>query len=314
MTALLTATPVVRRIDNAVDSGLYTVDTALVLPSAANTIGKQYTVINQAASTGRVLLQASDGSLIKAVLPGTSTLVTPAQDAPTTSTQWTLLSADPTGLNAPQATAITLTATSPEEIYISSPTGAVTQVLPTTGVVAGKKFRLIVAGATLTNTVTLQSSSTGTIDIIGGSGFIQVQALIANPTTPAHWKVIDVYETAVSVFALQGATSAPNLTSNIQRRNKQVTISVDGTGSLTKDGTNSALLIGGVTTRFQPTGTQYMSVTGIVNNANTPLVMFMNASGNLGLYSISAGAASNFPATQTQIGTSNKYVFIYDLL
>lgn len=101
-----------------------------------------------------------------------------------------------------QATAWTLTADSPEDLYISSPAAPITQALPTTNVKAGKRFRLTVAGATETNYVALQSSGANEIDRIGGTGYILVQALQDAPTTAAHWKVMQLEENSNTIAAV----------------------------------------------------------------------------------------------------------------
>lgn len=68
--------------------GAVTVDTVVQMPSAANMIGKTYTIINPVTSTANLLVQASDGSLIRTVYPGCPGQITPNTDAPTTASQW----------------------------------------------------------------------------------------------------------------------------------------------------------------------------------------------------------------------------------
>lgn len=216
-------------------------------------------------------------------------------------------------LNPAQATAFSLSATSPEYIYISSPTSAINQDLPTTNVTAGQLFRLIVTGATSTNTVTLRSSNADTIDIIAGSGYILVQALQAAPTAAAHWKVLDVYEEASYIFTSTGLTSNQTLTFNFTRHNKRVTVSFDGVGSRTKDGSNGPIRFGAIASRFTPIRTQANVIYGL-NTTAAPLAAWVRPTSYIDFYPFnSSGAASNFSAGQTPIGFADTYTITYDL-
>lgn len=85
MTILNTAT-LVRRVDSQVELLSPTVNTALILPSTPNMVGKVWTVVN--SGTANVLVQAADASLVRTVYPSTTGQVTPNTDAPTTAAQW----------------------------------------------------------------------------------------------------------------------------------------------------------------------------------------------------------------------------------
>lgn len=153
-----------------------------------------------------------------------------------TAPDWDVIgTGDLSGLNPTQNTAFTLTFTSPEDVYIGTPASAINQDLPTTSVLAGQRFRIIVAAATSTNTVTIRSSSTATVETIGGAGVVHVQALIDTPTTAAHWKVLSVYEEAThaTTFGGNGAGSGASSSVNVlfRRVNKQVTMSIPNTGT-----------------------------------------------------------------------------------
>lgn len=148
------------------------------------------------------------------------------------------------GLNAPQAIAHVLTDESPHAIYISSPVSAVYQDLPSTGVIAGQSFRLIVVGGSLANYVALRSSAGNEIDRIGGSGFILVQALQDVPTSNAHWKVLDVDEkcTHSTTFSWDGGGStSSSINIRLNRRLAMVSLAIE-TPCTATTGTNSALL------------------------------------------------------------------------
>lgn len=85
MTTLNALTPTIQ-VKSQVELLSPTVDTAFLLPSAANLVGKIFTFVN--SGTAKILVQASNGSLVRTVYPSTTGQVTPNTDAPTTSAQW----------------------------------------------------------------------------------------------------------------------------------------------------------------------------------------------------------------------------------
>lgn len=91
MTTLNSLLPV-RRVESQVEqltpSGS---DVALVLPSAANMLGKIWTIINSGSGSAVILVQSSSGTLLGVVNPGCSGQVTPLIDFPTLATHWQLV-------------------------------------------------------------------------------------------------------------------------------------------------------------------------------------------------------------------------------
>lgn len=123
------------------------------------------------------------------------------------------------GREGPSSSAISLSSTSYEDVYIASPGSAINQDLPSTNVVEGKKFRIIVSGATVTNDVTIRSSDNDTITIIEGSGFVLVQALQDTPTDSTHWQILEYQETMThSITFENSASSGDNGTFNATLR------------------------------------------------------------------------------------------------
>ena len=226
-------------------------------------------------------------------------------------------SCDISGLNASQATAHTLTYESPTDIYIASPASAISQLLPTgTSVLAGQMFRLIVTGATETNTVTLKSSGANTIDIIAGNGTILVQALIANPSAAADWKVIDVYEEVITTRTFTNITVPTAVNVRFIRRNKSASFYVDGIGSKTRDTTASVGVDATVAlpARFYPNANVVFPVSGAVSAARVLLLLTINTGGLLRIYTTdtSTGDAANIPIS-VSVNVPNATVGAYVL-
>jgi hypothetical protein len=99
----------------------------------------------------------------------------------------------------------TLDADSAECFRFTSPAGAISQTLPTANVKKGKRFTLLVTGATETNYVAL--SCGGEIDRIAGDGVIEVVSLQDAPTTAAHWRVTNLSENASFDLTATGANT-----------------------------------------------------------------------------------------------------------
>lgn len=83
--------------------------------------------------------------------------------------------------SAASTTTLTVDGTETQQI-----TGSTTQlvVLPTTGVVAGQRFKIINSS---TGAVTVNASAGGVIIVISSGVTITLEALVATPTLPAHW-------------------------------------------------------------------------------------------------------------------------------
>jgi hypothetical protein len=99
------------------------------------------------------------------------------------------------------STNVTMSATSPSVQRISSPSGAITVTLPTTGILAGYQMKLVVDSATEANYVKLAASGGAEIDRITGTGFIEVIALVNSPTLSTDWKILNYRNVASLSFS-----------------------------------------------------------------------------------------------------------------
>lgn len=195
------------------------------------------------------------------------------------------------------ATAQILNADSPEVIRIVNPASAINQNLPTTGVKAGRVFRLVVSGATETNYVALRSSGGNEIDRIGGVGFILVQALQDAPTSEDHWEVVDVQEQAAGseTFTFTGGASS-GLVDFIFKRDKFITLvswndaviaSVLATGTMTAPSAIPSRFIRantGSSSRWFTTAGVDNGTNGLnsilINTSNGSITVFRGVNGN----------------------------------
>lgn len=84
-----------------------------------------------------------------------------------------------------QATAPTLTSESPE-VLVLTPVAPITLALPTTGVWAGRRFKIINLGSAA-NTITVNASGGTTVGVIPGGQNLELCAYQDAPTTNAHW-------------------------------------------------------------------------------------------------------------------------------
>ncbi len=221
------------------------------------------------------------------------------------------------GTNASQATAHTLTAASAPEIFIASPGSAINQDLPTTNVKQGRVFALNVTGATTTNTVTLRSSGANTIDLIAGSGRIQVVALQDTPTTAAHWGVLSVSEYMTTSATSAGLTANASVTFYLTRNNKQALVTYTGVGTgKTKDGANGPIEFTTVLpTRFRPASTDQGNLSWGQNTTGSAIAAVARTNGDIEVYKMNAttGDAENWAANQTPIGWGNVGAIPYNL-
>lgn len=204
------------------------------------------------------------------------------------------------------ATAHTLTADSAECLKISSPGSAISQLLPTTNVKAGKRFTLIVTGATETNYVALQSSGGNEIDRIGGDGVIEVVALVDSPTTAAHWRVVNLNEKASFSLTATGANNGA--ISAIAHRNgdaasKKGTLRFSqATGTMAATG---AINASGLPARFQtgagPQDCLVALVSGNINLVGSGRIYDTNS------ISFTLLPITNFASSNNYVGNSTGY-------
>ena len=106
------------------------------------------------------------------------------------------------------AGATTTLIASSSQIQEFTGTLAQTVVLPTTGVVAGQQFTIINNSSVA---VTVQSSSLATVATVYGGIEATFTALIATPTTPAHWEHAQINALMVSGYPTNGGLSLNTL-------------------------------------------------------------------------------------------------------
>lgn len=211
---------------------------------------------------------------------------------------------------------ITLTSSSSTLQRIASPSGAVTVTLPTTNILAGYQFRLVVTGATETNYVALQSSGANEIDRIAGGGFIEVVALQNAPTTAAHWLVVNVSELFLKTITFNGGlgTGATYASTNARLSRKDNCLNFMFSSTVSKT-TGSASLTNSITSpngsipaRFVPNNnTGGYAVGEIQENATNlaSLIGVKDSNGSLVIYKITEtnfSASVNYLAIASPIG------------
>lgn len=165
------------------------------------------------------------------------------------------------------ATAHILDADSPMSISIVNPASAINQDIPTSGVLAGRQFLLQVSGATETNYVAFRSSGGNEIDRIGGAGFIFVEALIDNPTTAAHWRVIDAYERTGVITSIPTGANTQTVSMILMRRQRMASFFTSQPAVAAAASPNITLPAGSIPARFR-SPTTFWASTVVINNSS----------------------------------------------
>jgi hypothetical protein len=130
-----------------------------------------------------------------------------------------------------------------------------TLVLPTTGIKAGDLYRIENISA---SDLTIQSSNLSALTLANGanlegtfrSGYCILIALQDAPTTPAHWRITNIYEEYV-----QTTISSNNFTSiafRITRNNKSIVFSGTSDWSVTDNTLTQSSTAGLIPSRFRP--------------------------------------------------------------
>lgn len=191
------------------------------------------------------------------------------------------LADDPYQLVTSPATDLTIVGTDPDNWRIVTPSAPINLNLPN-DVKAGRRFRIMVTGATPTNTVSTRTSSTATIDIIGGYGLLEVIALVDNPTTSSQWQIISTYEEYTYTTQFSGPTPAPAAADvKVVRDNKAITLLTPAmSGTTSAAFTSLAATSQGLPTRFRPQVNVRAAVKLVKGGANaTSPAMFTVGSG-----------------------------------
>lgn len=153
---------------------------------------------------------------------------------------------------------LTLTADDPRIINFTNTGGARDIILPSSGVRAGDRYRLIYDSTTSSGGITTQSSNSDAIEPFmhsGAKGHIVVIALQDNPTTKAHWYVEDNWMILVRSLDQAGVESGQSI--KLERRGDAISLSYnvpDSSGSqVTLTSNQSSFDFGAlIPTRFRP--------------------------------------------------------------
>lgn len=159
-------------------------------------------------------------------------------------------------------TDITLPENSNRYIAFSSFTASRNITLPTTSVRAGELF-------TLENTtqfdMVVKSSNGVALTVANGSnsdatvyrGYVKLRALQDAPTTPAHWRIVEVYEYYVNSTSITNTSASPvSRDYAVVRFNRTVTISQKSAiTTFTKANTSNPVWATAIPSRFRPVAT-----------------------------------------------------------
>ncbi|MDB5176716.1 MAG: hypothetical protein JWN75_384 [Candidatus Saccharibacteria bacterium] len=291
----------------------------VVLPTTSIAAGQRYTFINN--STGTVTVNSSGGNLVASLQGSTSIVVTSLQATPTTATHWSVfvsnsytanqsavassiaqrdaqanLVADAfiPGFTSTVTAAGTTTLTS-DSMEVQEFTGSSNQTvtLPTTGVVAGQRYTVI--NSTASQVITVNASGGAQIATANGNNRVShFIALVANPTTAAHWQ----YFLGIGVPIAQSAGSS-SLIQRDANANAFATNFIPTLQTLaTAGGTTTFAVNTAGTVLFTGTSTQTVSLptTGVAAGAEWKIIntstgaLTINSSGGNLVKTLAAGA------------------------
>lgn len=174
-----------------------------------------------------------------------------------------------------------LTVSSSRKITYTSFSGSRSITLPTTSIVAGEvfmfantqNFDMVIKSSAGTSFTTANSAN---FDATVQGGYVIVQALQAAPTTPAHWRVIEVYDRKPTTVGSTGDFTS-GITIELIRHNKSVVVNLPATShsSVSAPASGAAVLA----TRFFPA-------------SNTTNLYFLNGS-VIALFSVNSDGSIN---------------------
>jgi hypothetical protein len=150
-----------------------------------------------------------------------------------------------------------ITATGPSlyRVVVATPAAPITAALPTT-VKAGYRCRIEVELTGSTETNCFFTSPAIAEAQINGTGFVELMALVDNPSTAGDWKVTDVEENVTTVTtSVSGPIPTTSITLVLSRRNRNVAVFYN-TFSATGNNTSGVIETpdGVVPARFRPGG------------------------------------------------------------
>jgi hypothetical protein len=189
-----------------------------------------------------------------------------------------------------------------------------TNVMPTTGIKAGDKW-LIENRTSFLLTIQasggqeINSTNSANANASIAAGYALLMSLQDTPTTAAHWRVVDVYETGsfsgTWTFGGSGGTSSSR-TNLFTRNGRQVSIYVQDFSATTGTSANVATTAANMPARLVPgTNNNACVYTDYRSNGtlqSSLLVVCVNGDGSFGAY---RQDQANFPNTTANTGFGN---------
>lgn len=180
---------------------------------------------------------------------------------------------------------------------------AQTVVLPSTGVKAGDRVTLENPNAF---DLTAQSSNTANLTVANGanidatirSGYVYLESIQDTPTTPAHWRVVSLYETGTySLSFVTGITTTGSFL--FTRTNKSVVGVLPSIVGATVSAASISTAAGAILTRHTPANNSYTPGQARVNagNASTPGLVRVRSNGLIDYTATWDGGASTWGAS-----------------
>ena len=213
----------------------------VTLPTTGIVAGQRITVINK--STSSITVQSSGANVVGVQNSGYSATYTSLIATPTAAADWQLAYFPNQGISSvasastiaartshanitadafipgftTTATAVGTTALTIDSTEEQAFTGSTTQIvtLPTTSIVAGHRFTVL---SSSTGAITINASAGANVGSISSTTVATLTALIATPTTAAHWAIS--YSSVLSFISSAVANSIP-------RRDQQANITAD---------------------------------------------------------------------------------------
>ena len=203
----------------------------------------------------------------------------------------------PTSTSTATASGTTTLTTDSTEVQVFTGSSGQTVVLPTTNVVAGRRFMIVNKAA---SSLVLQASDGSSLDAIPNWQSVVAVAVQDTPTTNSHWHVANganyTYRTGVSVSSVAVRDSNANLLADSFIPSKAATATSAGTLTLTINSTQVQEFTGSTTHTVKlPTTSVIAGMSyDIINNSSGTVTV--QSSGANTITTVAAGATVTFKA------------------
>lgn len=177
------------------------------------------------------------------------------------------------GINVATDADATLDNTSSRHITYTGFTASRNITLPTTGIVSGEVFTLVNTNlfdlvVKSSNGSALTVANSANMDATIQKGYVVLKATQATPTTPAHWRVIDVYEEYAPITGTTSGAISAGYEIRPRRQNKLIMIKM-ASAPATASASSNFVLAGPIPTRMKTTQNyQCVAISVINNNGN----------------------------------------------